>query len=63
MAWFNDAVANANKIALSFGGDSWWAFGCGVAGGPTNPGGPTVPPVYTDATVKATFLLYTFTAK
>ena len=30
IAWFNDAVANANKIALSFGGGNNFAFGCGV---------------------------------
>lgn len=27
---FNAAVANVSKIGLSFGGDGWWAFGCGV---------------------------------
>jgi len=30
IAWFNDAVANASKIALSFGGGNNFAFGCGV---------------------------------
>lgn len=30
IAWFNDAVANANKIALSFGGGNNFAFGAGV---------------------------------
>jgi hypothetical protein len=27
---FNAAVANVKKIGLSFGGNGWWAFGCGV---------------------------------
>ncbi len=27
---FYAAVANMKKIGLSFGGDGWWAFGCGV---------------------------------
>jgi len=27
---FYAAVANVHKIGLSFGGDGWWAFGCGV---------------------------------
>jgi hypothetical protein len=27
---FNEAVANVHKIGLSFGGNGWWAFGCGV---------------------------------
>lgn len=30
IAWFNAAVANATKFGLSFGGNGWWAFGCGV---------------------------------
>jgi hypothetical protein len=29
LAWFNAAVANATKMGLSFGGNGWWAFGCG----------------------------------
>jgi hypothetical protein len=28
--WFADAVANMGKAGLSFGGNGWWAFGCGV---------------------------------
>jgi hypothetical protein len=64
-AWFNDAVANANKIALSFGGDGWWAFGCGVNGGPANPGyaTPVSDPLHPVGTAHATFLLYNFAAK
>lgn len=27
---FYAAVANMKRIGLSFGGDGWWAFGCGV---------------------------------
>jgi hypothetical protein len=30
---FNAAVANVKKIGLSFGGNGWWAFGCGVTDG------------------------------
>lgn len=59
-AWFNDAVTNANKLGLSFGGGGWWAFGVGVNNGPSNPnysaqiaGGPA----------KATFQLISFTSK
>jgi len=29
-ALFAQAVANVKKIGLSFGGNGWWAFGCGV---------------------------------
>jgi hypothetical protein len=28
--FFAQAVANVKKIGLSFGGNGWWAFGCGV---------------------------------
>jgi hypothetical protein len=27
---FNQATAQVTKVGLSFGGGSWWAFGCGV---------------------------------
>jgi hypothetical protein len=27
---FAEAVANVKRIGLSFGGNGWWAFGCGV---------------------------------
>jgi hypothetical protein len=37
VAAFNAAVADVHKIGLSFGGDGWWAFGCGV----NAPGGAT----------------------
>ena len=37
IAWFDDAVANANEMGLSFGGGGSYAFGCGVNGGPSNP--------------------------
>jgi hypothetical protein len=30
IAWFDATVAHATKFGLSFGGGSWWAFGCGV---------------------------------
>jgi hypothetical protein len=30
---FAQAVANVKKIGLSFGGNGWWAFGCGVETG------------------------------
>jgi hypothetical protein len=60
IAWFDDAVANANEMGLSFGGGGSYAFGCGVNGGPSNP-------LYTTpvlgGTARATFLLRNFTAK
>jgi len=28
---FNAAVANVKKVGLSFGGNGWWAFGCGAS--------------------------------
>jgi hypothetical protein len=30
IAAFNAAVKNIKKLGLSFGGNGWWAFGCGV---------------------------------
>jgi hypothetical protein len=31
VAAFNAAVANVKKVGLSFGGNGWWAFGCGAS--------------------------------
>ena len=61
IAWFDDAVANASEMGLSFGGGSWYAFGCGVVNGPQNPNYAT--PVLSLGTAKATFQLISFTAK
>jgi hypothetical protein len=59
IAWFDNAVANANEMGLSFGGGSWDAFGCGVNNGPSNPlDGPIVL-----GTTTATFQLSNFTVK
>jgi hypothetical protein len=64
IAWFNDAVTNANKMGLSFGGDGWWAFGCGVTNGPQNPNYSAAgKAAYPGGSAKATFLLYSFGAK
>jgi hypothetical protein len=63
-AWFNDAVTNANKMGLSFGGGDWWAFGVGVTNGPSNPiYSAAGKGAYPGGPVKATFQLIKFTVQ